>query len=58
MDDLIQQLKEKAGLNDEQAVKALETIKDYIQSKLPPMMSGIVDNFLNTTPHEDDRIGG
>jgi hypothetical protein len=58
MDDLIQQLKEKAGLSDEQAVKALQTIKEYIQSKLPPMMSGMVDNFLNTTPHEDDRIGG
>ena len=58
MDDLIQQLKDKAGLSDEQAVKALQTIKDYIQSKLPPMMSGMVDNFLNTTTHEDDRIGG
>jgi hypothetical protein len=46
MDDLIAQLKEKAGLTEEQAIKALETMKDYLQSKVPPMFSGFVDKFF------------
>ncbi len=46
MQDLIQQLKDKAGLTEEQAFKAIQTMKEYIHSKVPPMFSGIVDNFL------------
>lgn len=46
MENIINQLKEKAGLTDEQAVKAIEIIKEYIQSKLPPAMHAMVDNFL------------
>lgn len=46
MEDLIKLLQEKAGLTETQAVKSLSTIKEYIQSKLPPMMSGMVDNFM------------
>lgn len=54
MQDLIQLLKEKAGLTDEQAFKSLETIKEYIQSKLPPMMAGMVDNFMGSAPQGAD----
>jgi hypothetical protein len=53
MQDLIEQLKSKAGLNDEQAMKALQTIKEYIQSKLPPGMQGMVDNFLGSADKDD-----
>lgn len=53
MQDLINELKEKAGLTDEQAVKSIETIKEFIQSKLPPMMHGMVDSFLNSNDGED-----
>jgi nucleoid DNA-binding protein len=63
MQDLIQQLKDRAGLTEEQAHKSLETIKEYIQSKLPPMMQGMVDNFMfgNMNLNNDDDndvIGG
>jgi len=47
MQDLIQELKDKAGLTDEQAIKAVETMKDYILGKVPPMFSGFVDQFFN-----------
>lgn len=57
MQDLINELKEKAGLTDEQAVKSIETIKEFIQSKLPPMMHGMVDNFLNSEDGGDDQLG-
>jgi ElaB/YqjD/DUF883 family membrane-anchored ribosome-binding protein len=46
MQDLIKQLKDEAGLTEEQAIKSLYVIKGYIQSKVPPMMHGLIDNFL------------
>jgi nucleoid DNA-binding protein len=45
MQELIDKLKEQAGINDEQAVKALETIKEYVKEKFP-MLGGAVDNLL------------
>lgn len=46
MDEVVLQLKEKAGLTDEQAVKVMEVMKEYLHSKVPPMFSGFVDNFF------------
>lgn len=45
MQELIDQLKEKAGLSDEQAAKAIETIKDFVKDKFP-MMAGAVDKLF------------
>ncbi|XZF13013.1 hypothetical protein ACTHGU_14600 [Chitinophagaceae bacterium MMS25-I14] len=52
MNELIQQLVEKAGLTEEQANKSVEVIKDYIMSKLPPMMQPMVDNFLGQSQED------
>ncbi len=46
MEEIVAQLKERAGLTDEQAMKALEVMKGFLQSKVPPMFSGFVDNFF------------
>ena len=54
MQDLIKQLQDKAGLTEEQAHKSLQTIKEYIQSKLPPMMQGMVDNFMGMQSADTD----
>ncbi len=53
MQDLIEQLKSKAGLTDEQAAKAVQTVKEFIQSKLPPMMHGVIDNFMGDNKGDD-----
>ena len=45
MDDLIEKLKTEAGLTDEQAKKALETIKSYVVEKFP-MLEGAVNNLF------------
>lgn len=58
MQDLVDQLKEKAGLSDEQAMKAIETIKEFITSKLPPMMQGMVDNFMGMQSEDKNDILG
>lgn len=58
MQDLIQELKAKAGLSDEQALLAIQTMKEYIHSKVPPMFSGFVDSFFagKSTQSEEDSF--
>ena len=48
MNELITRLSENAGINADQAHKALETIKDYVKEKFP-MMAGAVDNLFATS---------
>jgi hypothetical protein len=45
MQELIDQLTQKAGLSTDQATKAIATIKDFVKEKFP-MMAGAVDNLL------------
>jgi hypothetical protein len=54
MDELIQLLMDKADLTHDQAVKSVQTISEYIQSKLPPMMHGMIDNFLGASSADAD----
>jgi len=45
MQDLIEKLKTEAGLTEDQAKKALDTIKAYVVEKFP-MLEGAVDNMF------------
>jgi hypothetical protein len=53
MQELIDQLKNGAGLSDEQAEKSIEIIKAFIMSKVPPMFSTAVEGFFG-----DNANGG
>lgn len=55
METLVQELVNKAGLTTEQAEKSIQVIKEFIQSQLPPMMQGMVDNFLGQKQTEDEN---
>ena len=57
MQEMVQQLIDKAGLTQEQAAKSIIVIKEYIQSQLPPMMQGMVDNFMGQQQDPGDKIG-
>lgn len=46
MNELVKKLTEEAGITEEQAIKSLEVMKEFIQSKVPPMMHPMIDNFL------------
>jgi hypothetical protein len=46
MNELIQQLMSKAGLTEAQAVQATSVTRDFLKTKLPPQMTGMVDNFF------------
>jgi nucleoid DNA-binding protein len=45
MNELIEKLKTEAGLSDEQAKKAIETVKNYVVEKFP-MLEGAVSNLF------------
>lgn len=45
MNELIEKLKSEAGLSDEQAKKAIETVKNYVVEKFP-MLEGAVSNLF------------
>ncbi len=45
MQELIEKLKTEAGLTDEQAKKAIETIKGFVVEKFP-MLEGAVNNVF------------
>jgi hypothetical protein len=47
MQELIEKLKAEAGLTDEQAKKAIETIKNYVVEKFP-MLEGAVGNLFGS----------
>ena len=46
MQELIQQLQEKAGLTAEQAAQSIVVIKEFVKGKLPPFIAGTVDNWF------------
>ncbi|MES2701812.1 MAG: hypothetical protein V4649_04190 [Bacteroidota bacterium] len=56
MEDLVEMLKTKAGLTDEQAQKTMEVMKEYIHGKVPPMFSGFVDNFFTSGKDSKDFL--
>ncbi len=58
MKELIDKLQTQAGLSPEQAAKAIDTIKEYIQDQLPPMMKGMVDQFLASSQADADDFAG
>lgn len=45
MQELIDKLKSEAGLSEEQAAKAIQSIKNYIVDKFP-MLEGAVNNLF------------
>jgi nucleoid DNA-binding protein len=45
MQELIEKLKAEAGLTDEQAKKAITTVKNYVVEKFP-MLEGAVSNLF------------
>ena len=48
MQELIEKLKSEAGLTDDQAKKAIETIKNYVVEKFP-MLEGAVGSLFGNS---------
>jgi len=48
MQELIDKLKSEAGLTDEQAKQAIETIKNFVVEKFP-MLEGAIGNLFGSS---------
>ncbi|SEW16634.1 hypothetical protein SAMN05428988_2656 [Chitinophaga sp. YR573] len=44
--DLLQELKDKAGLTNEQAQKTFEILKEFVNGKVPVFLAGTVDKWF------------
>ncbi|GAB3347731.1 hypothetical protein GCM10027566_02390 [Arachidicoccus ginsenosidivorans] len=45
MEELLKRLKQEADLNDQQAAKSIEVVKDFVKEKFP-MLSDAVDKIF------------
>lgn len=45
MEELLKRLKEQADLNDQQAAKSIEVVKEFVKEKFP-MLSDAVDKIF------------
>lgn len=45
MEELLIRLKQEAGLDDQQAIKSIEVVKDFVKEKFP-MLSDAVDKIF------------
>jgi hypothetical protein len=54
MQELINRLTANAGITEDQALKALETIKDFVKEKFP-MLGGAVDNMFAASGSSDEE---
>lgn len=58
MNELIQELVQKAGITEEQARKAVAVMTEFVEGKIPPMMRPMVNKFLSKAKqeHGDDAM--
>ena len=54
MEELINKISNNAGITNEQSLKALETVKDYVKEKFP-MMAGAVDKLFEGGDKKDEE---
>jgi hypothetical protein len=47
VDELIKQVSEKAGISEQQARIAVETVMDYAKAKLPPGLASQVEGMIS-----------
>jgi len=48
MEELIKLVSERAGISEEQAQAAVETVAGFLKERLPAPFNGYVDGFLAT----------
>ncbi len=49
MQELIKKITATAGISDEQAVKAVDAVKEFVIEKFP-MLAGAVENMFGAAP--------
>lgn len=58
MQELVNELVEKAGLTPEAAAKSVETTIGFVKSKLPPFLADKVEDLINGKFDLGSMLGG
>lgn len=58
MEELVKQITERAGISDEQAKIAVETVAGFLKERLPSPYNNYVDSFLGTGDGGGGGLGG
>jgi hypothetical protein len=58
MEELIKRVAEKAGISEEQARSAVNTVAEFLKEKVPPMYAGYIDKFMGGSGGQGEGSGG
>jgi hypothetical protein len=48
MEELVKRVSERAGISEEQARSAVNTVAEFLKEKVPAPYAGYIDNFMGT----------
>jgi hypothetical protein len=48
MEELIRRVSERAGISEEQARSAVQTVSEFLKEKVPAPYSSYIDNFMGS----------
>lgn len=57
MDQLVQMVKERANLDDDQARTAVDTVVGFLKDRLPDPIAGQIDGVISGSGSPMDRVG-
>ena len=58
MDELVKLISQKAGISEDQARSAAQTVLDFLKQKLPAPVSSQIEGLLNSSGKVDDLAKG
>lgn len=58
MEELVKRVAEKAGISEEQARSAVNTVAEFLKEKVPPMYAGYIDKFMGGGGSGEGKSGG
>ena len=58
MDQLVQTIKERTGISEDQARQAIQMTIDFVKTKLPPPVASQVDSVLGENGSNLDQMSG
>ncbi|HEX8097608.1 MAG TPA: hypothetical protein VF507_06210 [Pyrinomonadaceae bacterium] len=58
MEDLVKQVSQRAGISEDKAREAVNTVLGFLKERLPGPIAGQVDNVMNTAGGTIANAGG
>ena len=58
MEELIKRVSERAGISEEQARSAVQTVAEFLKERVPAPYSSYIDSFMSGGGTEGGGLGG